>query len=416
MRTGIINGFYTSYTEIPIFKEITQKKERNVIRQEVFDEFKYNEKNPNSQLNEQLKKQNNLLKYNVLALLLVGSAIILAPLLKNKSGIKDAKNIIKKDFESLAERNDIPTLNDCKNLNKNLKDILEKKVDFINSSNEARQKAGKSTDNNLILLYGPPGVGKTFFAQILAKTTNADFMEIKFADFNSRWAGEDIEKMQSLFDDILSKAGANPDKRFVVAFNEIDTSIQPIDRLRNFSGSGHLMSKIEERSTLLNYLDSFAKTPNVTVVGTTNLTPYNNGLDGAVLSRFSELAGVDYPSKEALFETMKFLLNSFESGKKVLLKSDKELKELTEKMAGRNCSYRDLNKVISNSKDFYLKDVNKNFNTEYEYEYLKKGYESLRETDGEIAAAGNRRRKDEGKSNYFSKLWRNIKEKFSKKC
>lgn len=237
---------------------------------------------------------------------------------------------------------------------------------------------------NKLLLYGPPGTGKSYFAKIYAKTLGAEYTEIKFSDFNSQWCGEHIENLKSVFDTILTKATAEPNKKFVVTLNEIDAILLPAESLMR-AGTGHSMFKLEERSTVLNYFDEIAaKAPNVTIIGTTNISPKNNGLDGAAMSRFKNIIGVDYPDKTCLYEALKANLLELKDGKKFVDKNNSKLEKFAANLVDRQSSFRDLDNIIDSSKNYYLDDYMKNKNAQFKYEYLEKAKNGLDLTDGEI--------------------------------
>ncbi|MHA3704117.1 ATP-binding protein [Jatrophihabitans sp. YIM 134969] len=63
---------------------------------------------------------------------------------------------------------------------------------------ELRRLYGKSLRGGL-LLYGPPGVGKTFLARAVAGELGAGFVSIGLADVLSRWLGESERALHELF-------------------------------------------------------------------------------------------------------------------------------------------------------------------------------------------------------------------------
>lgn len=332
-------------------------------------------------------RQNQIVLGGISMLLTAGA---LAAFLKfgNKSS-KAAKDKIDFacGFRSLKNDPDIPTLDTCKSINSKLKDFLQHQVNYANATQEDIIHTGNPNAANRIILYGAPGSGKSFFAKIYAKTLDADCKEIKYSDLNSQWTGEHLDNIKNTFEDVITTAQSNPNKKYVVILNEIDSLVLPVERLSRGS-SGHSAFKVEERSVFLNYLDEIAtKAPNVTIIGTTNVCPKNKGLDGAAMSRFKNIMEVSYPNKECLNIALKESLSGLGDGNEFIKENEEQLKQFAKTMEERKCSYRDLNNIVDTSKNYYLKDYLKDKNTKFKMEYLEKAQKSIDATDGEISGA-----------------------------
>jgi len=280
-------------------------------------------------------------------------------------------------FVSLKDDLSIPTLETCKSLDKNLKNLLEKQLKILKL-----QDSDEINLTNRILLYGPPGVGKSFYAKVFAKSIDAKYMEIKFSDYNSRWAGEDIENLTSIWEKIIAESSNNPKEKYVVTLNEIEASIQPIEELTG-SGriSGHIMSKIEERDTVLNYLDILKeKCPNVIIFGTTNLST-KDSLDKAIISRFKQkISEVSFPEQDCLYEALVSKIKKLKNGNLFIEENKDELMKFSQNMHERTCSYRDLDVIFENAKEDCILNKEKEFNIKY----LDKALKDIELTDGEI--------------------------------
>jgi len=74
------------------------------------------------------------------------------------------------------------------------------------------QKAGEG-----ILLYGPPGCGKTMMAKAAAKECGADFISVKTSSIVSKWVGASEKNIKQVFDT------ARQSKKSIVFFDEIDS-------------------------------------------------------------------------------------------------------------------------------------------------------------------------------------------------
>ncbi|MHA1268193.1 MAG: AAA family ATPase [Candidatus Helarchaeota archaeon] len=67
-----------------------------------------------------------------------------------------------------------------------------------------------------VLLFGPPGCGKTYIARVLADTSKSNFLYISAPDLLSKWLGESEQKIR----DIFTTAKLNPPT--ILFFDELD--------------------------------------------------------------------------------------------------------------------------------------------------------------------------------------------------
>ena len=288
-------------------------------------------------------------------------------------------------FESLKNNSKIPNLENCKSVNKDLKTILQRQVNQLKAGTDVLIETGEPQASNRLLLYGTPGTGKSFFSKIFAKSIDAEYMEVMYSDFNSMWAGEGVDNLKKVFEGILKTAKKNPNQKYVVTFNEIDSVVQPVEKYTASTKGTYFITKLEERSVFLNYLELLKeKTPNVTVIGTTNISPKNNGLDGAAMSRFQNLIEVPFPDKDCLYEALKMNLDKIKNKDKFITDNDDKLKDLAQKMADRKFSFRNLEYIINDAKGYHLDDKMNGKNGDFKFEYLKQAEEKLKVSDGEL--------------------------------
>jgi SpoVK/Ycf46/Vps4 family AAA+-type ATPase len=85
-----------------------------------------------------------------------------------------------------------------------VKDELKRTVGFIVSQNKTAQQY--DINFNGVLLFGPPGVGKTYLAQATAGEFNLNFMSIKVSDLLSMWYGQSANNVQDIFNKALKNA------------------------------------------------------------------------------------------------------------------------------------------------------------------------------------------------------------------
>ena len=141
-----------------------------------------------------------------------------------------------------------------------------------------------------ILLYGPPGNGKTMIARAIASETGSTFFPIKFSDLGSKWFGETEGKIKALFDE------ARAEKSAVIFFDEIDAIA---------SARGDESTTNRMVAELLAQMDGINRVQgNITIVAATNRI---DNLDPAILrpGRFDEKILVPLPNAKMRADMLK---------------------------------------------------------------------------------------------------------------
>lgn len=144
---------------------------------------------------------------------------------------------------------------------------------------------GKKISGGLIL-YGPPGCGKTFIAKALAGELGARFMSIGIADVLDMYVGESERKLHELFETARSRAPT------LLFFDEVDALGQRRTQLRGSAGRNVV-------NQLLAELDGMqSQNQQVFVLGATN-QPWD--LDPAIRrpGRFDRMVFIPPPDKVA---------------------------------------------------------------------------------------------------------------------
>lgn len=135
-----------------------------------------------------------------------------------------------------------------------------------------------------ILLFGPPGTGKTFLAKAVSTEANATFLSVKASDIFTKWVGESETQIRNLFDQARSCDGP-----CIIFFDEIDA----LCRARTESDSEVNRRVLTE---MLNQMDGMVQNgagkSRVMVMGATN-KPWE--LDGGIIRRFEKRVYIPLP-------------------------------------------------------------------------------------------------------------------------
>jgi len=144
-----------------------------------------------------------------------------------------------------------------------------------------------------ILLFGPPGCGKTMLARAVATESEANFITIKGPEVFSKWVGESEKAIREVFRKGRMAAPA------VIFFDELDSLVPR-------RGLGYADSGVSERviSQLLTEMDGIVALEDVVVIAATNRPDI---LDPAVLrpGRFDRLVYVPQPDDDSRLKIFK---------------------------------------------------------------------------------------------------------------
>ncbi|XP_057477868.1 uncharacterized protein LOC130765457 isoform X2 [Actinidia eriantha] len=198
-----------------------------------------------------------------------------------------------------------------------------------------------------ILLFGPPGTGKTMLAKAIANEAGASFINVSMSTITSKWFGEDEKNVRALF---TLAAKVSPTIIFV---DEVDSMLGQ----RSRAGEHEAMRKI--KNEFMTHWDGLLtkQGERILVLAATN-RPFD--LDEAIIRRFERRIMVGLPAVENREKILRTLLakEKVDEGLDI-----KELATMTEGYSGSDlknlcttAAYRPVRELIRQER---LKDLEK---------------------------------------------------------
>jgi transitional endoplasmic reticulum ATPase len=193
-----------------------------------------------------------------------------------------------------------------------------------------------------ILLYGPPGCGKTLLAKAIATESEANFISVKGPEIFNKWVGESEKAIREIFRKARQAAPC------IIFFDEIESVIPRKDLVDDSSGVTNRVS-----SQLLSEMDGVEELSDVIVIGATNRPDL---IDPAVMrpGRLDRLIYVPPPDEKARYSILKIYT------RKMPLAHDVNLRELAARTEGY--SGADLESLC---REAALNSLRKNIEAEY---------------------------------------------------
>ena len=201
-----------------------------------------------------------------------------------------------------------------------LKDDLMKRVIWVLKDREKAEKYRLTPPNGMIL-YGPPGCGKTFFAEKFAEESNFNFTIVNGSDLGSSYLHGTQGKIAALFEKAQKNAPS------IICFDEFDSFVPS----RSTMAAEHRPEEINE---FLSQLNNCSK-KGIFVIGTTNRIEL---IDSAVLRKGRMDLHVEIPAPDAETRKLMFILHLKNRPVSDDVNAD-ELAQLTENYAAADIAF-----------------------------------------------------------------------------
>jgi len=144
-----------------------------------------------------------------------------------------------------------------------------------------------------VLLYGPPGCGKTMLAKALAKESGATFINIAASVLTNKWYGESNKLVAGLF------SLARKCQPSIIFIDEIDSF------LRERAKDDHEVTGMMKAEFMTLWDGLLSASDRILVLGATNRP---NDLDSAILRRMPKRFAVGLPDADQRFKILTLML------------------------------------------------------------------------------------------------------------
>ncbi len=169
--------------------------------------------------------------------------------------------------------------------------------DIYQKITESTRKHADSARPKAVLFTGPPGVGKTTMARIIARESGVPLVYIPLENIMSAYYGESTKRLALIFDLAAQYAPDDPSKGLILFLDEID-SLAPSRNEKLFEATRRMLS------VLLRKIDGLESRAGYLTIGATNR---RDDLDAALISRFDTIIEFPWPTREDIREILALL-------------------------------------------------------------------------------------------------------------
>ncbi|CCG22014.1 Rix7 protein [Candida orthopsilosis Co 90-125] len=179
-----------------------------------------------------------------------------------------------------------------------------------------------------VLMWGPPGCGKTLLAKAVANESRANFISVKGPELLNKYVGESEKAVRQVFQRAMAS------KPCIIFFDELDALVPRRDTSMSESSSRVV-------NTLLTELDGLSDRNGVFVIGATNRPDM---IDPAMLrpGRLDKTLYIELPTANERYE----ILKTITTANSTPIASNVDLVEIANDEKCRNFSGADLSSLV----------------------------------------------------------------------
>ncbi|XP_052266774.1 outer mitochondrial transmembrane helix translocase-like isoform X2 [Dreissena polymorpha] len=198
-----------------------------------------------------------------------------------------------------------------------------------------------------VLLYGPPGCGKTMIAKATAKAAGARFINLQISSLVDKWYGESQKRAEAVFSLAIKLQPS------IIFIDEIDSF------LRSRSGNDH-EATLMIKTQFMSFWDGLSTDPScqVMIMGASNRP---QDVDAAILRRMPCMFRIGMPARQQRTDILSLIMENEEVDANI---DYTRLGDLTDGFSGSDlrevCRVAALNRIHS-----YVADARQQYGNEY---------------------------------------------------
>lgn len=223
------------------------------------------------------------------------------------------------------KKNDPQSFDDIGGMNEAKEALKEAMLEFIDKDIQKAMLEDGDQPSNGILLYGPPGCGKTYIMKAMAAHSNLPLYEVKLSEIGSKFVNEAEKNLKKIFNQLRYKYhNTDSHEASILFFDECDNFFRNVGDSNESYRTGVINTLKEEMQN--------AGRDGIFIVAATNEI---GNLNDAIVrdGRFDRKIKIGYPDAEAREEVLNKILSSKKRTKDIA-QNDKNIKILVEKTNG----------------------------------------------------------------------------------